>query len=78
MDEKIYDVPAEWSRRAYLDEAGYEAKYEASIRNPDAFWAEEAQAHPLVQAADPDQEHQFRSRRGLDPLVRGRRHQRGV
>ena len=42
MEEKIYDVPSEWSHRAYLDEAGYRAKYEASIRNPDAFWAEEA------------------------------------
>ena len=38
----IYDVPSEWSHRAYLDDAGYLAKYEASIRNPDAFWAEEA------------------------------------
>jgi len=42
MEEKIYDVPSEWSHRAYLDDAGYRAKYEASIRNPDAFWAEEA------------------------------------
>ncbi|KAB0266431.1 acetate--CoA ligase [Microvirga brassicacearum] len=42
MEEKIYDVPAEWSRRAYLDEAGYQAKYAASVKNPDAFWAEEA------------------------------------
>ncbi|WP_210496590.1 acetate--CoA ligase [Microvirga antarctica] len=42
MDEKVYDVPPEWSRSAYLDAAGYKAKYEASIRDPDAFWAEEA------------------------------------
>jgi acetyl-CoA synthetase len=38
----VYDVPAEWTQRAYLDDAGYRAKYEASIRNPEAFWAEEA------------------------------------
>ena len=38
----IYDVPSEWSHRAYLDEAGYRAKYEASIKDPEAFWAEEA------------------------------------
>jgi acetyl-CoA synthetase len=38
----VYDVPAEWTHRAYLDDAGYRAKYEASIRNPEAFWAEEA------------------------------------
>ncbi|HEY8611864.1 MAG TPA: acetate--CoA ligase [Roseomonas sp.] len=42
MEEKIYDVPAEWTHRAYLDDAGYLAKYEASIRDPEAFWAEEA------------------------------------
>ena len=42
MEEKIYDVPAEWSHRAYLDDAGYRAKYEASIRDPEAFWAQEA------------------------------------
>jgi acetyl-CoA synthetase len=41
MQEKIYDVPSEWSRRAYLDDAGYKAKYEASIRDPEAFWGEE-------------------------------------
>ncbi|QRM29775.1 acetate--CoA ligase [Microvirga sp. VF16] len=42
MEEKIYDVPGEWKHRAYLDDAGYLAKYEASITNPEAFWAEEA------------------------------------
>ncbi|QRM36126.1 acetate--CoA ligase [Microvirga sp. VF16] len=38
----VYDVPGEWKHRAYLDDAGYLAKYEASITNPEAFWAEEA------------------------------------
>ncbi len=38
----VYDVPAEWTHRAYLDDAGYRAKYEASIRDPEGFWAEEA------------------------------------
>ena len=42
MEDKIYEVPAEWSRRAYLDEAAYQAKYDASIRDPETFWAEEA------------------------------------
>ena len=37
----VYNVPPEWTRRAYLDEAGYTAKYEASIRNPESFWGEE-------------------------------------
>jgi acetyl-CoA synthetase len=42
MEEKIYDVPSEWTHRAYLDDAGYRAKYEASIRDPETFWAAEA------------------------------------
>jgi acetyl-CoA synthetase len=40
--DDIYDVSPEWSRRALLDDAGYRAKYEASVKDPDAFWAEEA------------------------------------
>ncbi|MBL0408505.1 acetate--CoA ligase, partial [Microvirga aerilata] len=35
-------MPSEWTHRAYLDEAGYQAKYEASVKDPEAFWAEEA------------------------------------
>jgi acetyl-CoA synthetase len=38
----VYDVSPEWSRRAYLDDAGYRAKYEASVKDPERFWAEEA------------------------------------
>jgi len=38
----VYDVSPEWRRRAYLDEAGYEAKYAASVRDPEGFWAAEA------------------------------------
>ncbi|MCS0504040.1 acetate--CoA ligase [Ancylobacter mangrovi] len=41
MSDKIYDVPAAWAQRAYLDDHGYRAKYEASVRDPEGFWAEE-------------------------------------
>lgn len=41
MSDKIYDVPAQWAERAYLDDRGYTAKYEASVRDPESFWAEE-------------------------------------
>lgn len=40
MSEKIYDVPAEWARKAYLDDAKYQELYAASIADPDAFWGE--------------------------------------
>jgi acetyl-CoA synthetase len=38
---KIHDVPAEWAARAYLDDAGYRAMYEASLADPAAFWGEQ-------------------------------------
>ena len=37
----IHPVPAEWAKRAYVDAAGYAAKYRQSIEQPDAFWREE-------------------------------------
>ena len=41
MSDKIYDVPAQWAARAFVDEHGYRSKYEASVRDPEGFWAEE-------------------------------------
>ncbi len=38
----IHPVPAEWAARAYVDAAGYAAKYRASIDEPEAFWREES------------------------------------
>ena len=42
MSEKIYEVPAEWKSRAYLDDAKYQEMYARSINDPDGFWAEQA------------------------------------
>src|SRR5690348_11820015 len=41
MSEKIYDIPADWQKRAFIDDAKYQQMYAASIKNPDAFWAEQ-------------------------------------
>jgi len=40
MSEKIHPVPAEWTKKAYVDDAQYQAMYAASIENPEAFWGE--------------------------------------
>src|SRR5215470_4427254 len=40
MAETIHDVPSEWTKRAYVDDAKYKAMYEASIGDPDKFWGE--------------------------------------
>jgi acetyl-CoA synthetase len=41
-DEKVYPVPKTAAARAWIDAAGYEAMYRASIENGEAFWAKEA------------------------------------
>jgi acetyl-CoA synthetase len=38
MENKMYDVPSEWAKRAYVDDAKYQAMYEESVRDPEAFW----------------------------------------
>jgi acetyl-CoA synthetase len=40
MSEKIYPVPAEWSKRAYVDGAKYQEMYARSINDPNGFWGE--------------------------------------
>jgi acetyl-CoA synthetase len=42
-DSKVYNVSAEFSRNALLDEASYKAMYDASISDPAGFWAEQAE-----------------------------------
>jgi acetyl-CoA synthetase len=43
MSDKFYDVPDEWKKRAFVDDAKYQAMYQASIADPDKFWAEHGQ-----------------------------------
>jgi len=40
--EKIYDVPAEYARRAHIDGKKYKELYERSVKDPDGFWADQA------------------------------------
>ena len=42
-DSKIYNVPAEFSRNALIDEASYKTMYEESISDPAGFWADQAE-----------------------------------
>ena len=41
-DVKTYPVPAEAAERAWADKARYEAMYQASVDDPEGFWAEQA------------------------------------
>ena len=40
MSDKVYDVPAEWAKRAWVDQAKYEEMYKRSLNDPDGFWGE--------------------------------------
>ena len=42
MTDKIYDVPADWKKNAFIDDAKYQNMYAASIADPDTFWGEQA------------------------------------
>jgi acetyl-CoA synthetase len=47
---RTFAPPAEVVRRAHLDAAGYAAMYERSLREPDAFWLEQARTLDWFQA----------------------------
>ena len=42
MSDKVYDVSADSKQRALIDDAKYQAMYAASIKDPGAFWGEQA------------------------------------
>jgi len=41
MSEIVIPVREEWKRRAYIDDAQYEAMYRRSVADPEGFWAGE-------------------------------------
>ena len=43
MSDKVYEIPADWAKRAFIDGAKYRAMYDRSLADPDGFWAEQAQ-----------------------------------
>jgi acetyl-CoA synthetase len=43
MSDKVYEVPADWLKRAFADDAKYQAMYRQSVKDPNGFWAEQAQ-----------------------------------
>ena len=40
MADEVIAVSADWAKRAYVDDAKYKAMYEASTKDPVAFWGE--------------------------------------
>ena len=42
MSDKTYDVPGDWQKRAFVDDAKYQEMYARSLKDPDGFWGEQA------------------------------------
>src|SRR6201987_362008 len=42
MSDKINDAPAEWTKRAFINDSQYRKMYERSLADPNGFWGEEA------------------------------------
>src|SRR5579871_4588983 len=42
MSEKVYDVPIDWAKRAWIDDAKYREMYARSVSDPNTFWSEQA------------------------------------
>jgi acetyl-CoA synthetase len=42
MSDSLIPVPEQWAARAWIDEKGYDAAYEAALADPDAFWRKQA------------------------------------
>jgi acetyl-CoA synthetase len=42
-DKEVYDVTAEWAKRAWVDQAKYREMYARSISDSKGFWAEQAE-----------------------------------
>ena len=40
--DQVFPVRADFASRAYVDQAGYRARYERAARDPEGYWAEEA------------------------------------
>ncbi len=40
MPDKVYEVPADWAKRAFITAAEYKKVYARSLADPNGFWAE--------------------------------------
>ncbi|MCA1797992.1 MAG: acetate--CoA ligase [Xanthomonadaceae bacterium] len=45
MNDKVYPVPVSAARHAHIDDAAYQAMYRHSVRDPEGFWAEQAERY---------------------------------
>jgi hypothetical protein len=78
IEPPIYYGPPDWSPRAYIDAAGYEAKYCASVTKPEASGRRRASASTGFKPYTRIKNTNFGLGPCLDTLVRGRHHQHRI
>ena len=49
-ENQLFPVPADFAKKAYIDEAKYKQMYAASIADPEKFWAEQAKRIDWIKA----------------------------
>ena len=77
MADELIAVSADWAKRAYVDDAKYQAMYEASVKDPDRFWGEHGKRVDWIKPYSAGAVTRRRlHRRRPHPLVRRRRAQR--
>ena len=69
MSGKVYDVPAEWAKRAWVNPAKYEEMYKRSIADPSGFWAEHGKRIDWLKPFTKVEEHLVRRPQRLDQMV---------
>ena len=75
-EDKVYDVPAEWKKRAFIDDAKYQEMYAASIADPDKFWGEQAKRIDWMKPFTKVKNTSYAPGNMSDQMVRGRHAQR--
>ena len=76
MSDKVYNVPAEWASRAWIDNTKYLEMYKRSVEDPNGFWGEMGKRIDWIKPYTQGQEHLLRLRERVDQMVRGRHAQR--
>ena len=76
MSEKVYNVPAEWASRAFIDNEKYLAMYKRSVEDPNRFWGEAGKRIDWIKPYTRVKNTSYATRQRLHQVVRGRHAQR--
>ena len=76
MSDKIYNVPAEWASRAFIDNEKYLAMYKRSVEDPNGFWGEVGKRIDWIKPYTRVKNTSYAPDNVVDQMVRGRHAQR--